>query len=99
MQSKIKTSVPYTIPELYTSIEQLVTQKIKESEDRMKSWISEEIGKIAPEKREKDLDERRASSHKPWSHKPVDDMVSNITHKGFQAYSKTYYVIKHYSIV
>ncbi|KAK0591108.1 hypothetical protein LWI29_035672 [Acer saccharum] len=75
-KSKIKTSVPYTIPELYTSIEQLVTQKIKESEDRMKSWISEEIGKIAPEKREKDLDERRASSHKPWSHKPVDDMVS-----------------------
>ncbi|KAK0607438.1 hypothetical protein LWI29_015100 [Acer saccharum] len=71
-KSKIKTSVPYTIPELYTSIAQLVTQKIKESEDRMKSWISEEIGKIAPEKREKDLDERRASSHKP-----VDDMVSH----------------------
>ncbi|TXG60960.1 hypothetical protein EZV62_012323 [Acer yangbiense] len=70
-KSKIKTSVPYTIPELYTSIAQLVTQKIKESEERMKSWISEEIGKIAPEKREKDLDERRASSHKP-----VDDMVS-----------------------
>ncbi|TXG66771.1 hypothetical protein EZV62_008046 [Acer yangbiense] len=70
-KSKIKTSIPYTIPELYTSIAQLVTQKIKESEERMKSWISEEIGKIAPEKREKDLDERRASSHKP-----VDDMVS-----------------------
>ncbi|TXG69295.1 hypothetical protein EZV62_004230 [Acer yangbiense] len=70
-KSKIKTSVPYTIPELYTSIAQLVTQKIKESKERMKSWISEEIGKIAPEKREKDLDERRASSHKP-----VDDMVS-----------------------
>ncbi|TXG60923.1 hypothetical protein EZV62_012286 [Acer yangbiense] len=70
-KSKIKTSVPYTIPELYTSIAQLVTQKIKESEERMKSWISEEIGKIAPKKREKDLDERRASSHKP-----VDDMVS-----------------------
>ncbi|KAK0594588.1 hypothetical protein LWI29_038309 [Acer saccharum] len=64
-KSKIKTSVPYTIPELYTSIAQLVTQKIKESEERMKSWISEEIGKIAPEKRERDLDERRASSHKP----------------------------------
>ena len=95
LQSKIKTSVPYTIPELYTSIAELVTQKIKESEERMMSWISEEIGKIAPEKREKDLDERRASSHKP-----VDDMVSNITHKGFQAYSKTVYVIfKHYSIV
>ena len=64
LQSKIKTSVPYTIPELYTSIAELVTQKIKESEERMMSWISEEIGKIAPEKREKDLDERRASSHK-----------------------------------
>jgi hypothetical protein len=95
LQSKIKTSVPYTIPELYTSIAELVTQKIKESEERMMSWISEEIGKIAPEKREKDLDERRASSHKA-----VDDMVSNITRKGFQAYSKTVYVIfKHYSIV
>ncbi|TXG61058.1 hypothetical protein EZV62_012421 [Acer yangbiense] len=70
-KSKIKTSVPYTIPELYTSIAQLVTQKIKESEERMKSWISEEIGKIAPEKMEKDLDDRRASSHKL-----VDDMVS-----------------------
>ncbi|TXG72253.1 hypothetical protein EZV62_000832 [Acer yangbiense] len=70
-KSKIKTSVPYTIPELYTSIAQLVTQKIEESEERMKSWISEEIRKIAPEKMEKDLDDRRASSHKP-----VDDMVS-----------------------
>ncbi|TXG66203.1 hypothetical protein EZV62_007478 [Acer yangbiense] len=69
-KSKIKTSVPYTIPELYTSIAQLVTQKIEESEERMKSWISEEIRKIAPEKMEKDLDDRRASSHKP-----VDDMV------------------------
>ena len=84
----MKTSVPYTIPEMYASIAQLVTQQIKESEERMKCWISEEIEKIAPEKREKDLDERRVSSHKP-----VDDMVSNITHKGFQAYSKTYYVI------
>ncbi|TXG46408.1 hypothetical protein EZV62_028090 [Acer yangbiense] len=70
-KSKIKTSVPYTIPELYTSIAQLVTQKIEESEERMKFWISEEIRKIAPEKMEKDLDDRRASSHKP-----VDDMVS-----------------------
>ncbi|KAK1571300.1 hypothetical protein Q3G72_014762 [Acer saccharum] len=32
---KFKTSIPYTIPELYASIAQLVTQQIKESEERM----------------------------------------------------------------
>ncbi|KAK3204846.1 hypothetical protein Dsin_018892 [Dipteronia sinensis] len=48
-KSKSKTSVPYTIPELYTSIKQLVTKQIKESEERMKSWLREEIGKIAKE--------------------------------------------------
>ncbi|TXG51464.1 hypothetical protein EZV62_023988 [Acer yangbiense] len=68
-KSKFKTLVPYTIPELYTSIAQL----IKESEERMKSWITKEIGKIAPERKEKDLDEGRASSHKA-----VDDMVEDI---------------------
>ncbi|KAK3225666.1 hypothetical protein Dsin_005528 [Dipteronia sinensis] len=47
--SKSKTSVPYTIPELYTSIKQLVEEQIKESEERMKSWLREEIGKIAKE--------------------------------------------------
>ncbi|TXG53473.1 hypothetical protein EZV62_022642 [Acer yangbiense] len=72
-KSKFITSVPYTIPELYTSIAQLVTQQIKESEERMKSWISKEIGKIALERKEKDLDEGRASSHKA-----VDDMVEDI---------------------
>ncbi|TXG73366.1 hypothetical protein EZV62_001945 [Acer yangbiense] len=72
-KSKFKTSVPYTIPELYTSIAQLVTQQIKESEERMKSWISKEIGKIAPERKEKDLDEGRASSHKA-----VEDTVEDI---------------------
>ncbi|TXG66266.1 hypothetical protein EZV62_007541 [Acer yangbiense] len=51
----------------------LVTQQIKESEERMKSWISKEIGKIAPERKEKDLDEGRASSHKA-----VDDTVEDI---------------------
>ncbi|TXG65480.1 hypothetical protein EZV62_006755 [Acer yangbiense] len=70
-KSKLKTSVPYTIPELYASIAQLVTQQIKESEERMKSWISKEIGKIAPERKEKDLDEGRASSHKA-----VEDIIS-----------------------
>ncbi|TXG68894.1 hypothetical protein EZV62_003829 [Acer yangbiense] len=49
-KSKIKTSVPYTIPELYTSIAQLVTQKIEESEERMKSWISEEIQRLHQKK-------------------------------------------------
>ena len=49
LQSKLKTSIPYTIPELYTSIAQLVSQQIKESEERMKCWIKEEIGKIAKE--------------------------------------------------
>ncbi|TXG60340.1 hypothetical protein EZV62_014913 [Acer yangbiense] len=72
-KSKFITSVPYTIPELYTSIAQLVTQQMKESEERMKSWISKEIGKIAPERKEKDLDEGRASSHKA-----VDDTVEDI---------------------
>ena len=71
LQSKLKTSVPYTIPKMYASIAQLVTQQIKDSEERMKSWISKEIGKIAPERKEKDLDEGRASSHKV-----VDDTVN-----------------------
>ncbi|TXG73373.1 hypothetical protein EZV62_001952 [Acer yangbiense] len=48
-------------------------KQIKESEERMKSWISKEIGKIAPERKEKDLDEGRASSHKA-----VDDTVKDI---------------------
>ena len=47
LQSKLKTSVPYTIPELYTSISNLITQQINESEERMKRWIAEEIAKIA----------------------------------------------------
>ncbi|TXG73069.1 hypothetical protein EZV62_001648 [Acer yangbiense] len=72
-KSKFKTSVPYTIPELYTSIAQLVTQLIKESEERMKSWITKEIGKIAKERKEKDLDEGRASLEKH-----VDDMDEDI---------------------
>ena len=49
LQSKFKTSVSYTIPELYTSITQLVIEQIKESKERMKSWITKEIGKIAKE--------------------------------------------------
>ncbi|KAK3219500.1 hypothetical protein Dsin_013470 [Dipteronia sinensis] len=48
-KSKSKTSVPYTIPELYTYIKQLVTEQIKESDERMKSWLREEIGKITKE--------------------------------------------------
>ncbi|KAI9182509.1 hypothetical protein LWI28_026014 [Acer negundo] len=55
LKSKFKTSVSYTIPELYTFIAQLVTQKIKESKERMKSWITEEIGKIAKENKVGDI--------------------------------------------
>ena len=47
LQSKLKTLVPYTILELYTSITNLITQQINESEERMNRWIAEEIAKIA----------------------------------------------------
>ncbi|KAI9177552.1 hypothetical protein LWI28_016646 [Acer negundo] len=40
LKSKFKTSIPYTIHELYTSIAQLVTQLIKESEERKKSYTA-----------------------------------------------------------
>ncbi|KAK3222303.1 hypothetical protein Dsin_009328 [Dipteronia sinensis] len=53
-KSKSKTSVPYTILELYTSIKQLVAEQIKESDERIKSWLREEIGKIAKENKIED---------------------------------------------
>ena len=54
MQSKLKTSVPHTIPELYTELAKFVAQEIKESEERMKSWITKEIGKLGKENKDGD---------------------------------------------
>ena len=54
LQSKLKTSVPHTIPELYTELAKFVAKEIKESEERMKSWITKEIGKLGKENKDGD---------------------------------------------
>ena len=64
MQSKFKTSVPYTIPELYTELVKFVAQEIKESEERMKSWITKEIGKLGKENKDGDSSMPKKSTTK-----------------------------------
>ena len=73
LQSKLKTSVPYTIPELYTELAKFVAQEIKESEERMKCWITEEIGKMGKENKVGDTSTPKKSTE---SKEKDFDMVS-----------------------
>ena len=64
MQSKLKTSVPHTIPKLYTELAKFVAKEIKESEERMKSWITKEIGKLGKENKDGDSSMPKKSTTK-----------------------------------
>ena len=88
LQSKLKTSVPYTIPELYTSITDLITQQIKESEERMKRWITEEIAKIAEQNKVGDTSSLKKS--REMKEKGFDMASFNY----LLVYSNIYYIIR-----
>ena len=88
LQSKLKTSVPYTIPELYTCMENLITQQIKESEGRMKHWIVEEIAKIAKQNKVGD------TSSPKKSREMKDKGFDRVSFNYLLVYSNIYYIIR-----
>ena len=88
LQSKLKTSVPNTIPELFTCMGNMITQQIKESEGRMKRWIAEEIAKIAKQYKVGD-----ASSPKK-SREMKDKGFDRVSFNYLLVYSNIYYIIR-----